>query len=497
MTTAPRCRNGSDACLPHLMSDVTDTFQVGIVVRLNMGLTIFRYTMGTDPLDPANYVTADLSANATVVAALLLTDPGNGVDGITVEDGHFMLGIGIDDLGRVWLAGNIHNDPQAVCFSDAAAGVPDFTTWNTLTESAMPWAASGLNLYTYNHFDRMSDGRLVWVFSQEDQSDARGRDQLGYYLPLGRTVANIQAGGTAGWRPICDTASGTGTWTGVAGSLRGEIGFSTGTVDTINDPPLPGDDAVRCYVNGIYIERKPAGDRLWVLGHWRTDRRADGAQHPYVVYTDEIGLNTLGSWRNPAGEVVTMPMSWDNRAETEMAGLPCSRTTGPDTVAVGLDGFPHVVMANGITSEIDGLPKGVNPNYGGRIRADWTGGAWTWVNIGSGGATHVVAAGPDRAIYAVQTAATAIYLVPYGGNVSVSPNGGLPVSPRWQKGGDIIQNETITVGSSTAIAADTMKGWFDPVALSTHGRLDLLIPDGDDPRVYSFGANFQAHAENP
>ena len=68
MTTAPRCRNVSDACLPHMMSDVAGTYQYGFVVRLDMGLTIFRRTINADPLDPASYVTADLSANATVVA---------------------------------------------------------------------------------------------------------------------------------------------------------------------------------------------------------------------------------------------------------------------------------------------------------------------------------------------------------------------------------------------------------------------------------------------
>lgn len=498
-TLTPNVRNGSTAGNPHHMESADGTYVFGVVVRVSdMGLTGFLYNTGDDPLDPASYALTDLSANPTVVAALGLTDPGNGVSGITVEDDHFMVAAGLDDQNRAWLAGNGHADPQRVCFSDVAAGQPDLTTWNTLTYASMPWAASGANAHTYNRFDHLPTGELLWLFDQQESSlVSRGRDILGYYLPLGRSIANIQAGGTAGWRPICDD-TGSGTWTGLAGTSRGELIAS----DNVGDSPAgvgggadPG-PANRAYISDLCVERRPAspsGWRLHVAFVFRTaDTFAQSSQSPGYAYTDVIGTGSLDDWRNADGDAVPMPLHWDNRALFAIPGAP-PRTGGAYNLTVKADGRPVFAMQNGAGG------VGADPNYGDWIRAERIADSWVLTNLGTITQGHpsppfVLAYGPARTLVAVTTAGTVVRLRDNGGNVGGPsgsiPNGASPAGNTWQIGGPIDQSELLAYGTQVAGYEDRYFAGIDPVAMS-RGILSLLIPDGDDPRLWFRGVHGQ------
>lgn len=501
-TQVPHLRNGSQAGTPHMMESLDGTFQCGIVVRVtDNGLSFFERDVAGDPLDPASYTVTDLSAVADVVSGLGLLDPGNGVPGVAVEDDHFMLGFGLDDQGRAWLAGNTHADPHRVIFSGAAAGHPDPTTWDALSFASMPWASSGGNANTYNQFNRMSDGRLTWLFDQQESAgNSQGRDILAYYLPLGRSAAQILAGGTSGWRPICDTATGTGAWTGEPGTSRGELICSTQTPDSPNgptgDPADPG-PANRAYIDATFVERRGAGDRLWVSGHWRTaDASSESSQRPFAIYTDAIGLNTLNSWRTVDGATLDMPLTWGSREMVEIPGLPV-RNHGTKSLAVDGNGRPGLVVDNGVAG------VGVLAGYGAFVRALWDGAAWQIASLGSTSQGHpsdpfLVGAGPDRELYTYTTATGQVRMRSAGGAVGgppAVPNGVDPVGTPWQKGGPIQASGTVAYGTQVANYAEVFAAGVDPVRLSRTGELTLLVPDGDDPRVYSFGGNARVTAE--
>ena len=494
-TTAPNVRNGSAAGLPHFMETVDGRYQCGAIVRASMGLTAFVYDRTLDPLDSASYTRQDLSANATVVAALGLLDPGNGISGIAVEDDHFMVASGVDDLGRLWLAGNGHADPQRVVFSDAIGGIPDLTTWNTLSWTAMPWAASGANAHTYNRFGRFN-GQLIWLFDQQEAiANSQGRDILGYYLPTGRTKAQIQAGGTSGWRPIVNTATGAGTWTGRAGSSRGEIIYSDITPNSpsgpTGDPNDPG-PANRAYINCVVVENRIGGDRLHLAFNFRTaDTSALSSQCLGYAYTDSIGLDTLGEWRNIDGDLLEMPLHWDNRGLFQVPTAP--RHQGAISLAIKADGRPVMTTQNGVSG------VGVLSGYGSWIRTERIADAWVMTNLGTTIQGHpsppqLVAVDPARRNYTVTTANGTCRMRTDGGNVGGPPgitNGADPIGGTWNVGGPIVSAGRVSAGTQTANYDEQFFAGLDPVSYQRTGRLDLLIPDGDQPRIYSLFNNRQ------
>lgn len=495
-TQIPLWRNGSHAGWPHFGEILAGTHSAGIVVRVSDGgLTAFVYDHSLDPLDPASYTTADLSAIPAVVAALGLTDPGNGVSGVTVEDDHFMLGSLPDDQGRLWIMGNGHADPLHVVFSGQVGGVPDLTTWNTVSAAAMPWAASGSNTHTYNKLDRLPTGELIWFMDQQESASvSRGRDIIAYYLPLGRSVANIQAGGTAGWRPVAND-TGSGTWTGEAGTARGEFASSENVGDSpagTSGGPDPG-PANRVYINAIAVEHRPDlpnGFRLHAVIVWRTtDGDPRGSQQLGYVYADEVGVGSLDAWRNIDGDPVPMPLTWANRALFTITEAP-QRTTGTNCLAIKEDGRPAFVIDNGYGG------VGELAGYGEWIRVERIADSWVLTNLGETSQGHpslpdMVAAGPSRETYTVTTFATTVQMRTDGGNVGgpsgTIPNGASPAGDRWEKGGPIDSSGTVAFGTQVASYAEVFYAGIDPVRLARTGLVDLLIPDGDSPRVYTFG----------
>lgn len=494
-TQVPHLRNGSGSGAPHFMESVDGTFQAGWISRLSdNGLTAFVYDRTKDPLDSASYTTQDLSAIPAVVAALGLLDPGNGVYGLAVEDDHFALAAGLDDQGRLWLAGNGHADPQHVIFSDAAAGVPNLASWNTLTWASMPWAAFGANAHTYNRFSRFN-GQLVWIFDQQGQvTSSQGRDVRGYYLPVGRTKAQIQAGGTSGWRPIVDTATGTGTWTGASPSHRGDLLTTTNAANSpqgpTGDPTDPG-PANRAYIDSVVVENRPTGDRLHITFNWRTaDTAATSSQQVGYAYTDSIGLNTMNAWRNVDGVAIPAPLQWGDRALFSIPGQP-ARTLGGINLAIKADGRPVLCMQNGVSG------VGRDANYGDWIRAERIADSWVLTNLGLGGGSsqghpsppQIAAVDPARRNYTITSFTSTVGIRSLGGNIGGPsgsiPNGESPVGKLWGVGGPILSSGTVTYGTTTAGYAEQFHGQLDPVAYQRTGRLDLLIPDGDRPRIYS------------
>lgn len=254
-----------------------------------------------------------------------------------LADGHYSYGVGVDKLERMYIAGNHHDGVDTVttthqirCFNTAA--FTNLLSWEIVDTSQMDACASAFDfgVYTYHHFERFSDGRLIQFLSQsENDVNAQGRDYLSFIID----------DATDEWEPM----------------------FGSGHFATTENGPA--DEADRVYVVSIYVEKDgvSAGvDKLWVLYVWRTDNiDAASQQAPGLVWCSSADITV---WKNVSGTTVTMPRTWANRATSEVDATFCESTRNSLTVDPAT-GFPEFVLGDGLTADYK--------------RWTWDGAAWT------------------------------------------------------------------------------------------------------------------------
>ena len=467
MATAGHIRNGSTASHPALMTNLADTFQYGLLLvegatADEIDVILWRRDLSVDPADPAAYDTYDLSADATAAAGLNL--PVNPIDN------HWTLGIGIDEQGRIHIAGNSHANTlwqgtrgQHYIRSTAAWSPPTAPTWTVPSWASLPWSAAGANSHTYNIFARMTDGRLLFFMDQQDDVfNARGRDWLAYYLPTG-------AGTT--WLPLLGT---------------GNHEFAS----TNADEPQ-GSTADRVYVSNVVVEPRHVDgtviDRIWVTGNWRTFN-TDGASAtaPFVVYSDD----PLTSWHNAHGDEVTMPLTWANRADFLVETAPEWGSVGG--MGIDADSNPHVVVKNG--TSYGGTLTSIT-NSSGQTESLVSGSVVDgWVHCWHNGTAWVI----DRLNGQGSSQPPSLHCVRDGNYMLTTIFDRMRIASNFATGtrtNFLIGTDVDSVGAPPGSSGgnETFSILPDPVALM-RGRLELLIPDGATPRVFTFGNHARAIA---
>lgn len=439
MAVASHRLNGTGSCAPQIMEDITGTYRYGALIRLSGDVTIFRQTLATGAIS-----TYDMLTDAA--ACLAMDFPFVASTG-TIDD-HYALAIGVDQQGRIWLAGNVHADPLRFIRSDGA--------WPPVwTVPAYPFTATDTTRSTYQYFTRTADHKLLWFSDQQDTASTRGRDILGHYLPTG---------------------AGT-TWSKILGSSgNAEIMSTTATSPT-------GVQADRVYVVGALVTPAEHGrpERLHIAGIWRTgDSDANTQKQPFYIYTDASNIGvTNAAWYTITGVNQPMPITWTNRvASATITSAPTLNRNFSTGLAIDKDGYPHIVVQNGGTLQGPtgtppdvgpaGAPVGDIPGMSTRVRCYWDGSAWQVANlkaqaIGSCSGPPIVRVRSD--LYMLSTSASFRQRV-------TNDKGHL--------------TDSIEFWLGKAPIPSGMENNPDPIALK-RGELALMIADGDTPEVHTFG----------
>jgi hypothetical protein len=341
-------------------------------------------------------------------------------------------------------------------------------TWTDVSHSSCPWfdiAVVGSNSYTYNRMTRTPDGVSLWMMDQQDDTYwSRGRDILFWMKEPGA--------GALAWTPAAGT--------------DGHF--------AVTDANLPqGVSADRVYVDDVVVE---ANGRVWVLLHWRLwDTDGASSIDPCLVYTDTLGDDT--AWRNVEGDPVSMPISWATRAQCK---IPLATAWGAaGGLAIDIDGNPHMLIDNGTTrggtltsivNELGATESLIDVNgvidkgwHGWWDGSDWQSRKIDRIRYDSILQGPLGPSGPPRF---ARLGTSMIFMGAADDRMKVRTNGG-------QVGSQLIEwgprlHAVIEIDGQR----ETWEPFLDPVA-EYRGRLEMLIPDGDDPRVVSL-TGFQAHA---
>lgn len=436
--TAGNDRNGCGACNPSLMTSHSGLNQYGVLTRRATstdpwGVTVFKRVLSTGVV-----TTFDLKDSAVAVAAGITPVGLGDAAGI---DNHWNIDCKVDEHERLHLYGNCH----ATRMRYIRSGVGDITSWTDVASTdalyaTMPWAGLGVNRHTYGYSCRLSDGTLLWFFTQEDSlSTTRGRDVLGFKLAPGA--------GTA--------------WT----AIRGDGHFAT--TATVNDGT-----ANRAYITGLVVD--PITDRIWVAGIWRTnDADADSQQRPWIVYSDDAGA----TWATVTGAVQAMPLTWANSVPATITSAPGFSRTGGQGIALDSDWNPHTVWRNG-----NSVGTGAIAGIGSFVHAWWDGTAW------QNGDIHAPSGGFGPILNQVPAGGHDLYSA---GPVLLAGE----YRPRvWSRAGSLTDPDGLNWLHGGPIESNEWQAICDPERLRMHGILSLMVPDGDTAAFYEFGQHHRAYA---
>lgn len=427
--------NGTGSASPPMMEDMAGVFRYGRVWLANGGLRIFRQHIATD-----SYVTYDLQGAEYEAMGL----PNRGYGAFPFDD-HYDVAVAVDKWNRVHLAGNGHTDPQRYIVSAPS----DITKW---TVPPYQFAISGANAHTYNIFNRLSTGELLWFFDQQDTDTTAGRDWLFYFLPTGPDL-------TLTWKKGIDNSMGTGV---------GELVRTTAA-----DARAFG-SANRSYIMGVFVDER---DHIHVAAIFRTgDKDGNTQQQPCYMRGTAIGLNSGNKWRNIAGQAVTTPLTWETRAQALITSAPpISRTYGA-SICIDPSGKPNVILQNGGTLQ---GPDALVPDAGpagepmGHIE-----GRSKYVRCFHDGTGWQIADLPTAAIGAAR--GPTIHRV--GKEVCVlTSTGG---RQRITRGAGTGQQAYFGPPVVTGIESPP-----DPITLQKRGQIAILTPDGDNPAVSVYCPN--------
>ncbi len=430
-------------------------------------IAFFAYDTGTSRWIPstssacqaARYVVEPF--DATAIAALDLPMRGQ----TSGTDSHYVLAIGVDEQERLHVVGNTHAQAQNYIRSNSLTGGTWPPTWTEATKTTLYPSSTGVDRTTYNYFNRLADGTLLWCHDQQDStSNTRGRDILGWYLPPG---------------------AGT-TWQPMLGGTQTEIITSGGGT--------PGANADRAYCAGLTVT--PAGwvedweERIHLFGIWRTgDTDPNTQKDPFYLWCRASALGGTTGWNTINADVQPMPIKWDSTTDNRVATsyidelvagvpqntIPVSRNFGWG-VAIDRSGYPSVILQNGGTDTL-GAPILTNPLYSSYVVAAWNGTQWTFSNLYPG----ALGASSGPTMGAVGTDVYVICQGPYNGTERY----------RCSNNNGIVTTNLHHIGGLAPVGNNPNPG---TVELQS-GVLAILVPDGDLPRVFEFGGGARYDAQ--
>jgi hypothetical protein len=278
------------------MTNMAGTHQYGVHITTTAGCVAYRRDLSTGLVD----ATFDLSTISSNPLSLPLIDP---------TDGHFIVSIGVDADDVLHVSGNDHDDGTDHRYvSCPAAGFTTAANWTHHPGDFDSLGTGNPPGYTYNLFDRTSDGTLLWFLSQsEDRTNSVGRDWLGF-----KRVDSE-------WVPLVSD---------------GHFAVTTADPD-------------RVYMTGIECHpRLGQTDRVYVTGIWRMDDTDGDSQiEPWILYSDD-----LSTWRNIDGTSHTMPLTYADRTGATISTDP-DYTQVRMGIAVDSEQRPYVVLKNGLSTD--------------------------------------------------------------------------------------------------------------------------------------------------
>lgn len=213
--------------------------------------------------------------------------------------------------------------------------------------------------------------------------------------------------------------------------------------------------ADRVYVLGVKVDRN---DRVHVAGIWRDDdANADSQKRPWYVYSDD-----LTSWYAVDGTLMSMPLTWTNFAAAEITSAPAFSRNYGQGIALDPDGYPSVIVQNGNTDQ----------SY---VRLYWDGTDWQSTYLtsdGTAGGTPIAGSANGPNVHDIRNR---LYLMTQGSS---------RVRVRELDSGAVLYLGPADSGFEPNP---------DPIAL-LDGSLEVCVPDGDTPRVFTFGNHARAFA---
>ena len=268
----PNWRNAAGTNGPPLFTSPDGTYQNGVLIRNDWGLTVFKRSLTTGAITS----TFDLSSVPALVTYGITPIVSDALGG----DDHNHISIAIDDQNRTWIGGNSRGILQIHLIVSAPNSI---SSWTTIAQP-FPWVSSTSPWGNYFRWLRLSDGRLLQFYNRRDDSaHDQGLEIHGFILPLG--------GSTTSWSPL----------------------VGTGLMMDTNFGSVPE----RIYLFGGAVEGPyhPHPDRVWLAGVWR-DAWADGAsQHdPFIIYNDTV--TNSATWKRIDGTSQTMPCTYANTQGT-------------------------------------------------------------------------------------------------------------------------------------------------------------------------------------
>jgi hypothetical protein len=237
--------------------------------------------------------------------------------------------------------------------------------------------------------------------------------------------------------PYNPSATWSQPWEYAPGTVNGEI-------QTCNETVSDGDPE-RVYTCGFMF--RPADDLMGWFGVWQ-DAHDDGNTRGELFYVQrEYGSS---QWKTITGTNVTSPFQ---RADIQAQGAQLPDQVDPINSdwrpCFDSSGYPHIVVSDG----------------GANVRHHWwDGSAWQYETTpgGGGGGGHLVMIGNQ--MWRTRVTANAYYMYPMGS----------PSAPFRVRLSGTVPN--------------TFSPLPDPVG-ALGGKISVMSPYGNQPRVFSFGAN--------
>lgn len=335
-------------------------------------------------------------------------------------------------------------------------------TWNgtpyasTSTGPIRSEGYAGINISTYNRFQALSDGTLIFSHSQ----NAYVNDPVG----RGWAVWKMAPGDTE-FQPLMDNTDGCLMRTTRKYLLQGSTYpiLSTGNLDDDDDI------ADRSYGYGIWVDKN---DIIHLFCWFRVKTSTSYGSMLYVRSNDKGA-----TWENVQGEAVTMPLTYPEAL---------------DTALVSTDGStPINISTLGGVAEKDGNPMFVGTQSGnGQRLVYWNGTAWINESISS----YSFVDNPSVAVIRGD-----IWLF------GVKTVGGKGSRALWgvnhtQDTGPIVRLGAATIGTpddvytfesgATYEGAPTHAGGLDSAGNYVYKR---LLPDNNSPKIVQLGGGVRGN----
>lgn len=425
-TTLGNPRNGTNSAWPTMWR--TATYEYCLITRLDWHVLICQR-----PLSGGPWTTHDVS--------------GTDIDIVDVTDSHNAVVMAVDGQGYIHISGNMHQIGMRYIRSE---NPNDISSWVTGTMPAN-WLTSGADYSTYQSYEVFSDGTLLWCQDQSDALTTIGRDQ---------TMWRLGPGPGATWQPCVGTGEIMTTPNGSDGNV--------GNTDEIPD---------RAYLQHTFVD---AADVLHCVYVWRIEDSDGGTadEHFYVRSYDKGS-----TWENVLGEAVAAPFTYRETLDG---------VNGVGAAAVTVDGSSIGGAVNGGRCiDADGNFHYITWGSGSPTGHDhiwWDGSGWQTepispVTYGSPRAATLTLVRNDVWLWYYRT--TANRKGYYGSNLSQRDTPGTLDQIRV---GNCPPPDTIE-GNYTFESSST----YFPAPVHAGGLVDgrhvtrFAIPDGDNPRTFSFG----------